>query len=97
MLICELANSQIKCILPNDLKIKPATAYELTCYEIPTLEEIKRARADSAEIANNIEKGLKDIQRNQGSYIMEFSFTIFTKFSQMPLISCCYFISFCNI
>lgn len=66
MLVCELSNAQIKCVLPNDLKIKPSTAFELTCYEVPTLEEIQRAREDTADIATNIEQGLKDIQRNQG-------------------------------
>lgn len=66
MLICELAGSQIKFVFSNDQKIKTATAYDLTCYEVPTVEEIARSRADSETVVNNIEKGLKDIQRNQG-------------------------------
>lgn len=77
MLVCELANAQIKCVLPNDLKIKPSTAFELTCYEVPTLEEIQRAREDTADIATNIEQGLKDIQRNQGKRTISSSYFIF--------------------
>ncbi|XP_063695674.1 ubiquitin carboxyl-terminal hydrolase 32 isoform X2 [Culicoides brevitarsis] len=73
MLVCELANAQIKCVLPNDLKIKISTAFELTCYEVPTLEEIARAREDTADIATNIEQGLKDIQRNQEQNQMSLS------------------------
>lgn len=69
MLICELAGSQIKFVFSNDQKIKTATAYDLTCYEVPTLDEIARSRAGSEVVVNNIEQGLKDIQRSQGKRI----------------------------
>lgn len=92
MLVCELANAQIKCVLPNDLKIKPSTAFELTCYEVPTLEEIQRAREDTADIATNIEQGLKDIQRNQGKGLI---LHICLIISIIFLVAHCYFISFC--
>ncbi|XP_055541927.1 ubiquitin carboxyl-terminal hydrolase 32 isoform X2 [Wyeomyia smithii] len=63
MLICELSNSQIRYILPNDQKVKPSTACELYVYELPKLGNVLvRSRAGS-ELAINIEKGLKDIQR----------------------------------
>ncbi|XP_055612922.1 ubiquitin carboxyl-terminal hydrolase 32 [Uranotaenia lowii] len=63
MLICELSNSQIRCILPNDQKVKPSTAAELYVYELPQSDNVLvRSRAGS-ELAINIEKGLKDIQR----------------------------------
>lgn len=69
MLVCELAGSQIKCILPNEQKIKPNTAFELYIFELPKLDEFQRSRAGS-ELGTNIEKGLKDIQRNQGNLTM---------------------------
>lgn len=63
LLICELSNSQIRCILPNEQKIKPSTACELYVYELPKFDNVLvRSRAGS-ELAINIEKGLKDIQR----------------------------------
>ncbi|XP_062555918.1 ubiquitin carboxyl-terminal hydrolase 32 isoform X2 [Armigeres subalbatus] len=63
MLICELSNSQIRCILANEKKIEPSTACELYVYELPKFDNILvRSRAGS-ELAINIEKGLKDIQR----------------------------------
>lgn len=61
MLICELAGSQIKCILPSDQRIKPNTAFELYAFELPKLDEYRRSRAGS-----EFGTGLKDIQRNQG-------------------------------
>ncbi|XP_035896794.1 ubiquitin carboxyl-terminal hydrolase 32 isoform X2 [Anopheles stephensi] len=64
MLICELSNSQIRLILPNELRIKPSTACELYAYELPKTDSVLRSRAGS-ELGINIEKGLKDIQRNQ--------------------------------
>uniref|UniRef100_A0A182PRW5 ubiquitinyl hydrolase 1 n=1 Tax=Anopheles epiroticus TaxID=199890 RepID=A0A182PRW5_9DIPT len=64
MLICELSNSQIRLILPNEHRIKPSTACELYAYELPKIDSVLRSRAGS-ELAINIEKGLKDIQRNQ--------------------------------
>jgi ubiquitin carboxyl-terminal hydrolase 6/32 len=66
MIICELKGSQIKLILHDEQKIKPSTAFELFVYELPKLNNCLRSRAGS-ELANNIEKGLKDIQRNQGT------------------------------
>lgn len=63
MLICELSNSQIRCILVNEKKIEPSTACELYVYELPKFDNmLVRSRAGS-ELAINIEKGLKDIQR----------------------------------
>lgn len=66
MLICELGGFQIKCVFSNEHRIRGSSAYDLTCYEVPTMEEIARSRAGSEVMANNIEQGLKDIQRNQG-------------------------------
>lgn len=66
MLICELSNSQIRCILVNEKKIEPSTACELYVYELPKFDNmLVRSRAGS-ELAINIEKGLKDIQRTPG-------------------------------
>lgn len=68
MLICELSNSQIRCIFPNEQKIKPSTACELYVYELPKFDNmLVRSRAGS-ELAINIEKGLKDIQRTPGKF-----------------------------
>uniref|UniRef100_A0A182M9T8 ubiquitinyl hydrolase 1 n=1 Tax=Anopheles culicifacies TaxID=139723 RepID=A0A182M9T8_9DIPT len=64
MLICELSNSQIRLILPNEIRIKPSTACELYAYELPKIDSMLRSRTGS-ELGINIEKGLKDIQRNQ--------------------------------
>ncbi|XP_058060610.1 ubiquitin carboxyl-terminal hydrolase 32 [Anopheles bellator] len=65
MLICELSNSQIRFILPNEHRIKASTACELYVYELPKVDSgVLRSRAGS-ELGINIEKGLKDIQRNQ--------------------------------
>ncbi|XP_040155905.1 ubiquitin carboxyl-terminal hydrolase 32 isoform X2 [Anopheles arabiensis] len=64
MLICELSNSQIRLVLPNEHRIKPSTACELYAYELPKVDSVLRSRAGS-ELGINIEKGLKDIQRNQ--------------------------------
>lgn len=68
LLICELSNSQIRCILPNEQKIKPSTACSpLYVYELPKFDNVlARSRAGS-ELAINIEKGLKDIQRTPGT------------------------------
>lgn len=65
MLCCEVAESQLRCILPDEMKIKPATATELYVYELPKGGCCDRART-SSELGVNIEKGLKDIQRNPG-------------------------------
>uniref|UniRef100_A0A8W7PLD4 ubiquitinyl hydrolase 1 n=1 Tax=Anopheles coluzzii TaxID=1518534 RepID=A0A8W7PLD4_ANOCL len=67
MLICELSNSQIRLVLPNEHRIKPSTACELYVYELPKVDSVLRSRAGS-ELGINIEKGLKDIQRNQGTF-----------------------------
>uniref|UniRef100_A0A182JE81 ubiquitinyl hydrolase 1 n=1 Tax=Anopheles atroparvus TaxID=41427 RepID=A0A182JE81_ANOAO len=65
MLVSELSNSQIRFILPNEHRIKPSTACELYVYELPKVDSsVLRSRAGS-ELGINIEKGLKDIQRNQ--------------------------------
>lgn len=65
MLCCEVSDSQIKSILPNEQKIKPITATELYVYELPKGGCCDRPRT-SSELGVNIEKGLKDIQRNPG-------------------------------
>lgn len=64
MLVCELSNSQIRCALPDEQKLKVSTATELFVYEIPK-NGFFRQRT-STEIGISIENGLKDIQRNQG-------------------------------
>ncbi|XP_058129653.1 ubiquitin carboxyl-terminal hydrolase 32 [Anopheles coustani] len=65
MLVSELSNSQIRFILPNEHRIKPSSACELYVYELPKVDSsVLRSRAGS-ELGINIEKGLKDIQRNQ--------------------------------
>lgn len=92
MLICELSNSQIRCILPNDQKIKPNTAVELYVYELPKLDNVLvRSRAGS-ELAINIEKGLKDIQRTPGNNTVDQLYLLFIRFSiENPLSqSYCY-------
>lgn len=63
ILVCQLEGSQIKCILANEQKINANSSQSLYAYELPKSEQ-ERSRAGS-EIGN-IEKGLKDIQRNQG-------------------------------
>jgi ubiquitin carboxyl-terminal hydrolase 6/32 len=68
MIICELKGSQIKLVLNDDQKIKPSTAFELFVYELPKLDNCLRSRT-SSELGSNIEKGLKDIQRNQGTSV----------------------------
>ncbi|KAJ6636569.1 Ubiquitin carboxyl-terminal hydrolase 32, partial [Pseudolycoriella hygida] len=63
MLVCELSNSQIRCICPDEQKLKVSTATELFVYEIPK-NDFFRQRS-STEIGISIENGLKDIQRNK--------------------------------
>lgn len=92
MLICGLAGSQIKFVFQNEHKIKAVSSYDLTCYEVPTMEVIARSRAGSEVMANNIEQGLKDIQRNQGKiratvrYFNYFVICIVTQRFFMPLL-----------
>lgn len=64
MLVCELSNSQIRCSLPNNQKLKVSTATELFVYEIPKGDFWKNRT--NTEVVLNIEQGLKDIQRNPG-------------------------------
>lgn len=71
MLICELSGSQIKCSLPNGQKIKTNTATEMYVYELP--KGYGRPRT-SSQMGVNIEKGLKDIQRNPGIFLFFFKF-----------------------
>lgn len=66
MLICELSNSQIRCVLADDQKLKVSTATELFVYEIPKSDFFRQR--SSTEIGINIENGLKDIQRNKGKF-----------------------------
>lgn len=69
MLVCELSNSQIRCVLPDEQKLKVSTEYkvstELFVYEIPKSDFFRQR--SSAEIGISIENGLKDIQRNKGT------------------------------
>ncbi|XP_059216867.1 ubiquitin carboxyl-terminal hydrolase 32 isoform X1 [Stomoxys calcitrans] len=62
MLICEIWNSQIRHIFPDEEKIRPSSAKELYCYQLP--EECQDRSRSSSTLAINIEKGLKDIQRS---------------------------------
>jgi ubiquitin carboxyl-terminal hydrolase 6/32 len=76
MLVCELYGSQMKCILPNEQKIKPNTAFELYVFEIPKLNDQRRKSTLGGEFG--IEKGLKDIQRNQGNLnFIKFNYKLF--------------------
>lgn len=63
LLLCQLEGSQIKCILANETKINANSSHSLYAYELPKNEN-ERSRTGSEVV--NIEKGLKDIQRNQG-------------------------------
>ncbi|XP_075159626.1 ubiquitin specific protease 32 isoform X2 [Haematobia irritans] len=62
MLICEIWNSQIRHIFPDDEKIRPSAAKELYCYQLP--EECHDRSRSSSTLGIHIEKGLKDIQRS---------------------------------
>lgn len=66
MLVCELSNSQIRCALPDDQKLKVSTATDLFVYEIPKSDFFRQR--SSTDIGINIENGLKDIQRSQGEF-----------------------------
>lgn len=80
LLLCQLEGSQIKCILANETKINANSSHSLYAYELPK-NETERSRTGS-EIGN-IEKGLKDIQRNQG----EFSASAITRHASQPTFS----------
>jgi len=67
ILLCTLEGSQIKCILPNDQKLSPNSSHSLYAYELPKTNVGKTSRAGSE--LGSIEKGLKDIQRNQGEFM----------------------------
>lgn len=67
MLVCELSNSQIRCSLPDNQKLKVSTATELFVYEIPKGDFWKSR--NNSEAVLNIEQGLKDIQRSQGNQV----------------------------
>lgn len=69
LLLCQLEGSQIKCILANEMKINANYSHSLYAYELPKSEQ-ERSRTGSEVV--NIEKGLKDIQRNQGEFFEEF-------------------------
>lgn len=64
MLVCELYNSQIRCALMDNHRLKVSSATDLFVYEIPK-GDLWRART-SSELGMTIENGLKDIQRNPG-------------------------------
>ncbi|CAD7081508.1 unnamed protein product [Hermetia illucens] len=63
LLVCEISNSQIKTILPDDIKVSSANATDLVAYQLPEGGDDCQSRSNSI-IGINIEKGLKDIQRN---------------------------------
>lgn len=63
MIVCELSNSQIRCALPDNHKLKVSTATELFVYEIPKGDFWSLRNGNNDVI---VEKGLKDIQRNPG-------------------------------
>lgn len=73
MLVCELSNSQIRCALPDNQKLKVSTATELFVYEIPK-GDFWMTR-NNTEVVLNIEQGLKDIQRNPGNLPFVFGLT----------------------
>ena len=77
LLLCQLEGSQIKCILANEMKINANSSHSLYAYELPKSEK-ERSRAGS-EIGS-IEKGLKDIQRNQGEMIDQSRASLFLFF-----------------
>lgn len=79
MLVCELFNSQIRCVLQDGQKLKVSTATELIVYEMPRTMRMSTTElggggvigtngviAGSATCGMTIENGLKDIQRNPG-------------------------------
>ncbi|XP_037024901.1 ubiquitin carboxyl-terminal hydrolase 32 isoform X4 [Bradysia coprophila] len=68
MLVCELSSSQIRCVLPDEQKLKMSTATELFVYEIPKSDFFRQR--NSTEIGISIENGLKDIQRNKDQHQM---------------------------
>lgn len=65
MLCCEVADAQIRCVLPDEMKIKVNSATDIYVYELPKGGCCDRPRT-SSEMGVNIEKGLKDIQRTAG-------------------------------
>lgn len=71
MLVCELSNSQIRCVLADEQKLKVSTATELFVYEIPKSDFFRQR--SSTEIS--IENGLKDIQRNKGNKLLLLPYT----------------------
>lgn len=87
MLVCELSNSQIRCALPDDQRLKVSSATELFVYEIPK-SDFYRQRT-STDIGISIENGLKDIQRNQGMLVSVIC-------SSIPFIFLFYLICLCS-
>ncbi|XP_058975366.1 ubiquitin carboxyl-terminal hydrolase 32 isoform X3 [Musca domestica] len=80
MLICEIWNSQIRHIFPDEEKIKPTAAKELYCYQLP--EECQDRSRSSSTMGVNIEKGLKDIQRSSAAML-----TAYDSFSSLNAIN----------
>lgn len=66
MLVCELSNSQIRCILSDEQRLKVSTATELFVYEVPKSDFFRQRNC--SDIGISIENGLKDIQRNKGKF-----------------------------
>lgn len=65
MLCCEVADAQLRCILPDEVKIKANSSTDIYVYELPKGGCCDRPRT-SSEMGVNIEKGLRDIQRTAG-------------------------------
>lgn len=64
ILLCQLEGSQIKYILANEQRINANNSHSLYAYELPKTEN---ERSRTASETGMIEKGLKDIQRSQGT------------------------------
>ncbi|XP_061391651.1 ubiquitin carboxyl-terminal hydrolase 32 [Musca vetustissima] len=80
MLICEVWNSQIRHIFPDEEKIRPTAAKELYCYQLP--EECQDRSRSSSTMGINIEKGLKDIQRSSAAML-----TAYDSFSSLNALN----------
>lgn len=77
ILLCQIENSQIKCVFSNEQKINPATSLTLYGYELP------RKYEQVVDIGNT-EHGLKEIQRNKGNVVKKYLYMI-------DKLSMCYF------
>ncbi|XP_030372424.1 ubiquitin carboxyl-terminal hydrolase 32 isoform X2 [Scaptodrosophila lebanonensis] len=73
MLVCELWNSQIRQILPDEEKLHTQGAKNLYVYQLPE-QSNARTRSNST-ISMHIEQGLKDIQRSSALITAQDSFS----------------------